>query len=92
MADETHSDADFIPVNQIIPLWKEGRLTYLSKYIDGDMVGEKYRLTNIANHDMVLVEQELYRRSVIAVSIENHTLSPTDQTLIFIVRGRKDHE
>lgn len=92
MADEENQDVDAVAVNQEIPLWKEGRLVMLSKYMDGDLVGEKYRLTNVSKTDMLLVEQELYRKGVVSVSIENLTLPPTGQTLIFIVRGRKENE
>lgn len=92
MADEENQDVEAIAVNQEIPLWKEGRLVMLSKYLDGDLVGEKYRLTNVSSTDMLLVEQELYRRGVIAVSVENLTLPAGGQTLIFIVRGRKENE
>lgn len=92
MADEESRDLEPIPVNQEIPLWKEARLVMLSKYLDGDLVGEKYRITNVSDTDMLLVEQELYRKGVVAVVIENHTLPSKGQTLIFIVRGRKDNE
>ena len=92
MADEESRDLEPIPVNQEIPLWKEARLVMLSKYLDGDLVGEKYRLTNVSDTDMLLMEQELYRKGVVAVVIENHTLPSKGQTLIFIVRGRKDNE
>lgn len=92
MADEESHDFEAIPINQEIPLWKEARLVMLSKYLDGDLVGEKYRLTNVSGKDMLLVEQELYRKGVAAVVIENHTLPPKGQTLIFIVRGRKNDE
>lgn len=92
MTEEGNADVDAIAVNQVIPLWKEGRLALISKYIDEDMVGEKYRLTNVAESDMLLVEQELYRHGVIAVSIENQTLPAGGQTRIFIVRGRNSNE
>lgn len=92
MADDENHDVESIAVNQEIPLWKEGRLVMLAKYPEGDLVGEKYRLTNVSGSDMLLVEQELYRRGVIAVSIENLTLPAGGQSLIFIVRGRKDNE
>lgn len=92
MTDEEGGGADAIAVNQEIPLWKEGRLVMLSKFSDRDIVGEKYRLTNVSDKDMLLVEQEMYRKGVIAVVIENQTLPPQGDTLIFIVRGRKDNE
>jgi conjugal transfer pilus assembly protein TraK len=92
MADEENVDVDAVQINQEIPLWKEARLVLLSKYLDQDLVGEKYRLTNVSDKDMLLVEQELYRKGVVAVVIENHTLPAKGQTMIFIVRGRKDNE
>ncbi len=92
MADEESQDTESIILNQEIPLWKEGRLVLLSKRLEGDLLGEKYRLTNVSGSDMLLAEQELYRRGVIAVSIENMNLPIEGQTLIFIVRGRKENE
>ena len=93
MADPTLQDAlEVVPVNKDVPLWTEGRLVLVAKYLDGDMVGEKYRLTNVSPTDMLLVEQELYRHGVLAVSIEHHTLTPGDATDIYIVRARKDNE
>lgn len=84
--------ADVIGVNKEVPLWKEGRLVLNAKYLDGDLVGEKYHLTNISSSDMLLVEQELFRRGVLAISIEYHTLPPGAGTDIFLVRGRKENE
>lgn len=93
MADPALSEAvETVPVNKEVPLWKEGRLVLLAKYLDTDMVGEKYRLTNVSPSDMLLVEQELYRRGVLAVSVEYHTLTPGDSTDIYIVRTRNENE
>lgn len=93
MADDELKDTlETIPVNKEVPLWKEGRLILVAKYLDGDVVGEKYHLTNISPSEMLLVEQELYRRGVLAVSVEHHTLMQGDSTDIFIVRERKDNE
>lgn len=94
MADEDGNDAtvDRQDVNKEVSLWQEGRLVMLSKYTDTDIVGEKYRLTNVSKADMLLVEQELFRRGVRAVSINNMTLAPGDSTDIYIVRERKDNE
>jgi conjugal transfer pilus assembly protein TraK len=81
-----------IEINKEVPLWKEGKLVLDSKYLMGDFVGEKYRLTNVSNTDMLLVEQELYRRGVRAVSIKNQTLAPGNSTEIYIVRKRNENE
>ncbi|WP_459203510.1 type-F conjugative transfer system secretin TraK (plasmid) [Ralstonia pseudosolanacearum] len=93
MADEAMTGTvEPVAVNKEVPLWKEGRLILVTKYLDGDMVGEKYRLTNVSPSEMLLVEQELYRRGVRAVAIEHQTLPPGESTDIFIVRERKDNE
>ncbi|WP_237071209.1 type-F conjugative transfer system secretin TraK [Mycetohabitans sp. B2] len=93
MADESQQESvDVITVNKEVPLWKEGHLVLEDKYIDDDMVGEKYRLTNVSPSDLLLVEQELYRRGVRAVAIEHQTLPPGESTNIFIVRERKDND
>lgn len=86
------SEAEKVDVNKEVPLWKEGRLILASKYLMGDFVGEKYRLTNVSSSDMLLVEQELYRRGVRAVSVKNHALAPGNATEIYIVRERKENE
>lgn len=94
MSDEELQDsaADKIDVNKEVPLWKEGKLVLASKYLMGDFVGEKYRLNNVSTTDMLLVEQELYRRGVRAVSVKNQTLAPGNATDIYIVRERKENE
>ena len=90
--DELKDSVETIPVNKEVPLWKEGRLILVAKYMDGEVVGEKYRLTNVSPSEMLLVEQELYRRGVRAIAVEHHTLMQGDGTDIYIVRERKDNE
>lgn len=93
MADESLSNRmEKVLVNKEMPLWKEGRLIYVSRMLQANLVGETYRLTNTSASPMVLVEQELYRRGVRTVAIEFHTLAPGDSTDIFIVRDRKTNE
>jgi conjugal transfer pilus assembly protein TraK len=94
MADEQlqGGPADRVDINKEVSLWQEGRLVIAAKYMETDLVGEKYRLTNISRADMLLAEQELFRHGVRAVSIKNQTLTPGDSTDIFIVRERKDNE
>ena len=94
MADDELQDGnvDKVEVNKEVPLWKEGRLILEAKFMQADFVGEKYRLTNVSNADMLLVEQELFRRGVRVVSVKNQTLSPGNSTYIYIVRERKENE
>ena len=76
--DELKDSVETIAVNKEVPLWKEGRLILVAKYMDGEVVGEKYRLTNVSPSEMLLVEQELYRRGVRAIAVEHHTLMQGD--------------
>lgn len=94
MADDELQDGtmDKVDVNKEVALWKEGRLILEAKFMQADFVGEKYRLTNVSNADMLLVEQELFRRGVRVVSVRNQTLAPNDSTYIYIVRERKENE
>ena len=93
MADDELKDrVEAVAVNQEVALWKETRLVLLAKYLDSDMVGEKYQLSNVSPSPMLLVEQELYRQGVRAVSVQHHTLMPGDGTDVYIVRERKDNE
>jgi conjugal transfer pilus assembly protein TraK len=93
MADETLGDrVESEPVNKVLPLWKEGKLTFLTRFKEGDLVGEKYILTNVSRSNMIITEQELYRRGVQAVAIENLTLAPGDTTNFYIVAGKQDNE
>ncbi|MEB2500736.1 TraK domain-containing protein [Burkholderia cenocepacia] len=80
--------ASAVPVNQDVPLWKEARLTFDTKYVEDAFVGEQYTLTNVSSGDMVIAEQELYRPGVVVVAVEQQTLAPGDSTRVYIVRER----
>ncbi len=91
MADgDTPGGAERIAVNRLVPLWKEARLVFVAKYLHGDLVGEKYRLTNISPSTMVVAEQELFRRGVLAVAVDQHTLQTGEGTDVFVARERGD--
>lgn len=81
-----------VEVGRDVPLWKESRLTFVAKFIDPSYVGEKYRLVNTSNSDMLLAEPELYRRGVRAIVIKSQTLPPAGSTDIYIVRERNESE
>lgn len=79
-------------VMQDIPLWQEARLTIQKLFVGNAVVGEQYKLTNISEKPMVVQEQELDRRGVLAISVENMNLAPGESTNVFIVREKKDDE
>jgi len=86
------ADAEFVVVNKEVPLWNEARFYLQRKYLDADLVGEKYFLTNVSTSEMVLAEQEFYRAGVMLVAVESHNLAPGASTPVYIVRARKENE
>ncbi|HGO6126525.1 type-F conjugative transfer system secretin TraK [Burkholderia cepacia] len=84
--------ASAVPVNQEVPLWKEARLVFQTKFVEDAFVGEQYTLTNVSSSDMVIAEQELYRPGVVVVAVEQQTLAPGDSTRVYIVRERARDE
>lgn len=75
-----------------IGLWKDSWLVLQRLYLATNIVGEKYLLTNAGISAMTMAEQELFRKGVLAVSIENMNLAPGETTNIFVVRERKFNE
>lgn len=72
-------------VNEIVPLWQES-LFVLVKVLDGALKGEKYLLTNTSAKPMVIDERELYRRGVVAISVEKPRLDPAETTPVYVIR------
>ena len=72
-----------------VVLWKDTRLTLQRLYLAATIVGERYVLSNIGKGPVTIAEQELFRKGVLAISIETMNLAPGDSTSVFIVRERK---
>jgi len=70
--------------------WEGTRLLLISLYGERDLIGEKYSLTNTSSDLLRLTEQEFYRESVVAVSIEDHELTPNQSTYVYVIREQKD--
>jgi conjugal transfer pilus assembly protein TraK len=75
-------------VKQQIPLWKEAAMLFVAKYEGDELYGEHYRVTNTTSSNLILMEQEFYRKKVVAVSIENLDLLPGQTTNVYVVRER----
>lgn len=75
-------------VNQEIPLWKEASMRYVAKYEGDGAYGEHYVVTNKTSANLILLEQEFYRKKVVAVSIENLNLLPGQSTNVFVIREK----
>ncbi|MBX3630301.1 MAG: type-F conjugative transfer system secretin TraK [Nitrosomonas sp.] len=70
--------------NQVIPLWQDS-LFVLVKVASGHFRGEKFKLTNLSPSAMVIDERELYRKGVLAISIEQPKLQPAQSTFVYII-------
>lgn len=73
--------------NQPVALWEGTGFVLVATYKNRMMVGEHYELTNTGKSQLRMVEQEFYRRGVLAVAIEKMILEPGEQTRVFVVRG-----
>lgn len=81
---EAEGELDVRRANEIVPLWKEAMFV-LVKVVVGPLKGEKYLLTNISGKPMFIDERELYRRGVVAISIEKPELKPAETTAVYVV-------
>ena len=87
---EKPMEFDVTTVNQEIGLWNEARFVLTERYVGRTLVGERYRLTNTSNAVMRLAEQELYKKGVVAISIEAQVLNPGETTEVFIAKVNND--
>jgi conjugal transfer pilus assembly protein TraK len=84
--EEPPNTIDMRPSRQEFALWENTRFVMTAVYNERELVGEKYTLTNIGKTPMRLVEQELYRKGVVAVAIENMQLESGQTTNVYVVR------
>lgn len=85
--EEPPTSVDMRTTNQEFALWENTRFVMTAVYTERELVGEKYVLTNVGKSSIRLVEQELYRKGVVAVAIENMQLEPGRSTNIYVVRN-----
>jgi conjugal transfer pilus assembly protein TraK len=87
-SDRVPTDIRVEEMNRPIQLWQEARFSIVRLYEGRGLIGERYILTNVSNHEMVIAEQEFDRESgaVLAVSIENHNLRPGESTTVYVIR------
>lgn len=68
-----------------IPLWK-GTYFELVRAVDlRGIHGEKFELKNTSDKNIVMDEREFYKNGVLAVTIENPTLLPSESTQIIVI-------
>jgi conjugal transfer pilus assembly protein TraK len=72
-----------------IALSKDLGLTLQRRYLGATIVGEKYQIANLSTHDLPLVEHNLFKPGVMAVSLEADLLHAGATTNAFIIRERR---
>ena len=85
--EEPPSSVEMRATQQEFALWENTRFLMVAVYNERELVGEKYVLTNTGKTPMRLAEQELYRKGVVAVAIENMQLESGQSTNIYVVRS-----
>ena len=70
-----------------VPLWNGALFIRKRTCSDGELYGQEFDLVNTSNTKMVLEEQELYKKNVLAVAIEQHILMPQQATKVIVVTG-----
>jgi conjugal transfer pilus assembly protein TraK len=78
------TDMESRTANELVPLWKEAMFV-LVKIVQGPLRGEKYQLSNASDKPMVIDERELYRRGVVAVSVEKSELKQAETTAVYVI-------
>lgn len=81
------TSAEVRQMNQELGLWEGTKFAMTATYTERGLVGEKYKLTNVSKEQIRVVEQELYRKGVVAVAIENMQLEPKQSTNIYVIRS-----
>lgn len=77
---------------QDLTLWPGVRLTLQRAWMGAGIVGEKYQLANIGDGALSLIERDLFKPGVMAVSLEHASLNPGEATNLFVIRERRPND
>ncbi len=72
-----------------LSLWPGARLTLQRQWLGSSVVGEKYLLMNAGAATLELAERDLFKRGVMALSVEQVSLRPGESTQLFVIRERR---
>lgn len=90
--DALPEDMEIREPNRELALWPGLRMTLQRVYLGSGVVGEKYQLANVGKADLTLIETDLYKSGVIAVSLEQRTLHAGESTNLFVIRERNTND
>lgn len=76
-------------VNKKIPLWSETQILHAFSWVSGNIIIDKYLVTNISQKLLVMEEREFKDLSNIirAVSLKKHSLDPAETTVLYTFRS-----
>ena len=92
LSAESNDEEDSQDVNEIIPLWQEATFVKTKVIKGNSLQGEKYLLTNTSNKPMVIDERELYRKGVVAISVDTPNLPPSETTEVYVISNKTEAE
>ena len=72
-----------------LALWPGARLTLQRQWLGSSVVGEKYLLTNAGAAALELAERDIFKRGVMALSIEQASLRPGESSQLYVIRERR---
>ena len=90
--DALPDDMEVKEPGQEMALWPGIRLTLQRAWLGAGIVGEKYQLANIGTIDVTLIERDLFKPGVMAVTLEHSTLRPGEATNLFVIRERRTND
>jgi conjugal transfer pilus assembly protein TraK len=90
--DALPDDMEVREPNRELALWSGARLTLQRQWLGAGVVGEKYQLVNTGTSALELAERDLFKQSVMAVSIEQSSLRPGEATQLFVIRERRSDD
>lgn len=91
-SDALPEDMEVREPGRQLALWPGVRLTLQREWLGTGIVGEKYQLANVGTTDLSLVERDLYKPGVMAVSLEHANLRPGEATNLFVIRERRGND
>jgi conjugal transfer pilus assembly protein TraK len=87
--DALPDDMELREPGRELALWPGARLTLQRQWLGAGVVGEKYLLINAGASTLELAERDLFKRGVMALSIEQASLRPGESTQLFVLRERR---
>jgi len=89
-ADRASTSMRVTETNREVPFKPTVRLTLLRQFEAGDLLGERYLLTNTGMRVVTLLEQEFYSAGVVAVAIERTALLPNESSAIYVIKPSQE--